>query len=73
MSDQRFGVQYSQLSGQIQVGRINKAGTEFTQHEYQTNPAVYAVAAYVVKQMGGSMYIELNGKRYDIDVTEVKP
>jgi hypothetical protein len=68
-----FGIQYSSLSGQIQVGRINKAGTEFTQHEYQTNPALYAVAEYVVNRMGGSMYISRDGKRYDIDVTEVEP
>lgn len=68
MSDQKFGVQYSPLSGQIQIGRVNKAGTEFTEHEYQTYPVVFAVAEYVEQQREGAMYIAYGGRRYEIDV-----
>lgn len=65
----RFGIQHSSLSGQIQIGRTNKAETEFTAHEYHTHDAVWAVAEYIEKQMGGGMFIAANGKRYSIDVT----
>lgn len=69
MTTDKFGIQHSALTGQIQIGRVNRAGTEFVAHEYHTNDAVWAVAEYVEKTMGGSMYITLNGKRYNIDVT----
>lgn len=67
MSD--FGIQYSGLSGQIQIGRVNRAGTEFTRKQYATNPSVFAVAEYIYHQMDGGMFIGFDGKRYSIDVT----
>lgn len=63
----KFGIQYGYFGGKINVGNLNKYGTEFLNKEDLTGPAIWAVAEWleardegypyeIFKSQGGSGY-----------------
>jgi hypothetical protein len=65
-------VQASYLASEIQVGRLNKKGDLFLDHEYATDMVIAAVADYVTQHFGGGMVITFPGKRIEVEV-DVRP
>jgi len=68
----KYGLQLSSLSGQIQVGRINKKGTEFLDWEDKTQEFVRAA----IDMWGGYEIIisdKSSGKTWKIIFEEQRP
>ncbi len=67
----KYGLQLSSLSGQIQVGRINKKGTAFLDWEDKTQEFYRATI-----DMWGGYETEImqrkTGKRYRIIIEEIR-
>lgn len=71
-----FGISYSELSGQINVGHLNTAGTAFTSKESLTDAVLLAVAHYVMGQFNGGLRMDFTnnntGGRITLEVRAVE-
>lgn len=68
-----FGIDYSPLSGAINVGKLSRAGTEFVDKHHATNAAVAAVCRYVLAHFPGGMVLRApDGTGWEIDVTPIE-
>lgn len=65
-----YGIKSGDFSPAIYVGRVNKAGTAFTDKEDQTGAALLAVAEWVRDRKDGDCWVTVGGLRMDITVTE---
>jgi hypothetical protein len=66
----KYGVDYSPLTGTIRVGRVNKAGDSFLDHEDKTQEFIRAAI-----DMWGGYETDITqretGKRYRITIKEI--
>lgn len=68
----KYAINRAALTGNIYVGRVNKAGTAFTDKKEQTDRAVRVVAEYILEEFGGGLVINYNdGTRFEIKVKQV--
>lgn len=71
MSKQKFAVQCGYFSGEIHAGKVNAAGTSFTDKDVVTGMVFGAVADFAERHHDGHMFVNLgDGRRLDIDVTK---
>lgn len=69
----KYGIDYSPLSGQINIGRVNKAGTMFTSKEPLTLESVAAVCRYVLDRYPEGMTLRsADGEGWEIDVKALR-
>lgn len=67
----KYAISRSPISGKIQIGRLNKAGTMFLgDKEYHTDEAVYVVAQHILKDLNGTMDLQVGDTTFHIEVTE---
>jgi hypothetical protein len=65
-----FGIQFSPLSGDIHIGRLNRKNTAFLEKEAATYQAVGAVAELIDQQHSGQMTVTSNsGVSYTLRVS----
>ena len=71
----KFGISFGPLTGQIFIGRLNKARTIFLDgKEDHTNQAVACVAEYVLGEHDGAMTLTAeDGSGWEVNVTKLPP
>lgn len=67
----KYGVQAGAFSKAIHVGRLEKDGHAFADKEDHTGDVFQAVADWVERNHGGSAWVNVGGKRIDIEVTPI--
>jgi len=67
-----FGIGFQSLTQRIFVGRLNKDRNAFVEKSDVTNPAVAAVAEYVLAQYPEGMVLRTgDGSGWEIDVKRI--